>query len=181
MDGATHTHDCRVGIAKAAIPEGIQLSNRSVPDDEFSFCHSNARSFQRGEIIAGAGVLVDMFARVQRGFVSASTMLPDGREFIVEIIPQSGAHRRSRGPAPADVEPRISSQFRLRTAFFRRPLVARTICQRSLFPGESCLQGIGACCGARAADHFKRRVVLAIQAGQHAFAALHGLWERYSE
>jgi CRP/FNR family transcriptional regulator, cyclic AMP receptor protein len=90
MDGATHTHDCRVGIVKAAVPEGIQLSNRSVPDDEFSFCHSNARSFQRGEIIAGAGVLVDMFARVQRGFVSASTMLPDGREFIVEIIPKAG-------------------------------------------------------------------------------------------
>jgi len=92
MDGATHTQDCRVGIAKAAVPvvEGIQLSNGSVPDDEFSFCRSSARSFNRGDVIAGAGVLVDMFARVQRGFVSASTMLPDGREFIVEIIPKAG-------------------------------------------------------------------------------------------
>ncbi|MGO7426347.1 Crp/Fnr family transcriptional regulator, partial [Rhizobium ruizarguesonis] len=40
--------------------------------------------------IAGAGVLVDTFARVHSGVVSASTMLPDGREFIVEIIPKSG-------------------------------------------------------------------------------------------
>ena len=46
--------------------------------------------FRRGEVIAGAGVLVDMFARVQRGFVSVSTMLSDGREFIVEIIPKNG-------------------------------------------------------------------------------------------
>ena len=69
MDGATHTHDYRVGVAKAvgSIVEGIQLSNGIGSDDEFPFCPSSARSFQRGEIIAGAGVLVDMFARVQRG------------------------------------------------------------------------------------------------------------------
>ncbi|WP_436119511.1 Crp/Fnr family transcriptional regulator [Phyllobacterium sp. LjRoot231] len=90
MDGATQTRDYRV--VKAAIPvvEGIQPSSGAVSDDEFPFSRSSVRSFRRGEVIAGAGVLVDMFARVQRGLVSASTMLPDGREFIVEIIPTAG-------------------------------------------------------------------------------------------
>ena len=92
MDGATHTQDCRVGVTKAEIriADVIPLSNGIVLNDEFAFCRSSARSFHRGDVIAGAGVLVDMFARVQRGLVSASTMLPDGREFIVEIIPEAG-------------------------------------------------------------------------------------------
>lgn len=59
-------------------------------DHEFPFSRSSVRKFRRGEVIAGAGVLIDMFARVQRGMVSASAPLPDGREFIVEIIPKGG-------------------------------------------------------------------------------------------
>jgi CRP/FNR family cyclic AMP-dependent transcriptional regulator len=78
MDGAVQTRDYR--LANAA----ISLA------DEFPFCRSSVRSFRRGEVIAGAGVLIDMFARVQRGLVCASTMLSDGREFIVEMIPKAG-------------------------------------------------------------------------------------------
>jgi CRP-like cAMP-binding protein len=59
-------------------------------DHDFPFCRSSIRKFRRGEVIASAGVLIDMFARVQRGMVSASTPLADGREFIVEIIPKGG-------------------------------------------------------------------------------------------
>ncbi|CAK09309.1 putative FNR/CRP family transcriptional regulator [Rhizobium johnstonii 3841] len=92
MDGATHASDRRAGIGKPAISAngGIHLNSRIVIDDEFLSCRSSVRRFRRGEIIAGAGVLVDTFARVHSGVVSASTMLPDGREFIVEIIPKSG-------------------------------------------------------------------------------------------
>ena len=86
MDGLTHASDRRAGIGKAAVPAngGIHLNSRIVIDDEFLSCRSSVRRFRRGEVIAGAGVLVDTFARVQSGVVSASTMLPDGREFIVE-------------------------------------------------------------------------------------------------
>ncbi|WP_064697468.1 Crp/Fnr family transcriptional regulator [Rhizobium aegyptiacum] len=92
MDGITHASDRRLGISKAAISAnaGIHLNGRIVVDDEFLSCRSSIRRFRRGEIIAGAGVLVDTFARVHSGLVTASTMLPDGREFIVEIIPKSG-------------------------------------------------------------------------------------------
>lgn len=92
MDGATHTSDRRAGIGKPAISANgsIHLNSRIVIDDEFLSCRSSVRRFRRGEVIAGAGVLVDTFARVHSGVVSASTMLPDGREFIVEIIPKSG-------------------------------------------------------------------------------------------
>jgi CRP-like cAMP-binding protein len=72
------------------VVEDIQASIGAQSDDEFPFCRSSVGSFRRGEVIAGAGVLVDMFARVQRGLVSASTMLSDGREFIVEMIPKAG-------------------------------------------------------------------------------------------
>ena len=58
--------------------------------DELPFSRSIARSFRRGDVIARAGVLADMFARVERGFVSARTTLADGREFIVEIVPKGG-------------------------------------------------------------------------------------------
>ena len=88
MDGAPHTRDYRDAKAAISVVEGIQ--QYSGIDDEFPFCRSSVRSFRRGEFIAGAGVLADMFARVQRGLVSASTTLPDGREFIVEIIPKAG-------------------------------------------------------------------------------------------
>ena len=90
MDAATQTRDSRVAKAAILVVEGIWPSSNAVSDDEFPFCRSSVRSFRRGETIAGAGVLLDMFARVQRGLVSASTMLPDGREFIVEIIPKDG-------------------------------------------------------------------------------------------
>ncbi|EJB05729.1 cAMP-binding protein [Rhizobium leguminosarum bv. trifolii WSM597] len=92
MDGVTHASDRRAGIGKPTISAsgGIHLGSRIVLDDEFLSCRSSVRRFRRGEVIAGAGVLIDMFARVHSGVVSASTMLPDGREFIVEIIPKSG-------------------------------------------------------------------------------------------
>ncbi|ANK87013.1 MULTISPECIES: Crp/Fnr family transcriptional regulator [unclassified Rhizobium] len=91
MDGITHASDRRPGISKAAISaSGTHLNSRIVIEDDFLSCRSSIRRFRRGEIIAGAGVLVDMFARVHSGVVSASTMLPDGREFIVEIIAKSG-------------------------------------------------------------------------------------------
>ncbi|MGZ2485079.1 CRP/FNR family cyclic AMP-dependent transcriptional regulator [Rhizobium pisi] len=69
---------------------GAEYGGRADLDHEFPFSRSSVRKFRRGEVIAGAGVLIDMFARVQRGMVSASTPLPDGREFIVEIIPKGG-------------------------------------------------------------------------------------------
>ena len=84
------------------------------------FCRSSVRSFRRGEVIAGAGVLIDMFARVQRGLVSASTMLPDGREFIVEIIPKAGLIGELEVLREADVKPRISRRFGLRTCTFSK-------------------------------------------------------------
>ncbi|KPF42000.1 Crp/Fnr family transcriptional regulator [Rhizobium sp. AAP43] len=46
------------------------------------------RNFRRGDVIAGAGVSGDMFARIQRGLVGANALLSDGREFIVEIMPK---------------------------------------------------------------------------------------------
>ncbi|MBB3917585.1 CRP-like cAMP-binding protein [Rhizobium fabae] len=69
---------------------GAEYGGRADLDHEFPFSRSSVRKFRRGEVIAGAGVLIDMFARVQRGMVSASAPLPDGREFIVEIIPKGG-------------------------------------------------------------------------------------------
>lgn len=78
MDGSIHTLE--YGTASSAISEVVELP----------FLHSSARSFRRGEVIARAGVLIDMFARVERGFVSARTTLADGREFIVEIVPKGG-------------------------------------------------------------------------------------------
>ncbi len=78
MDGLIHTLD--YGTADTAISEV----------DELPFSRSSARSFRRGEVIARAGFLSDMFARVERGFVSARTTLADGREFIVEIVPKGG-------------------------------------------------------------------------------------------
>ncbi|MBB3134461.1 CRP-like cAMP-binding protein [Rhizobium pisi] len=73
-----------------ACGSGAEYGGRADLDHEFPFSRSSVRKFRRGEVIAGAGVLIDMFARVQRGMVSASTPLPDGREFIVEIIPKGG-------------------------------------------------------------------------------------------
>ena len=49
---------------------------------------STVRSFRRGDLIAGAGGVGDMFARIHRGLVGAHALLADGREFIVEIMPK---------------------------------------------------------------------------------------------
>lgn len=49
---------------------------------------STVRSFRRGDVIAGAGVTGDMFARIHRGLVGANALLADGREFIVDIMPK---------------------------------------------------------------------------------------------
>ncbi len=170
-------------VAKAAITaaEAIWPSNSAVSDDEFPFSRSSVRSFRRGEVIAGAGVLVDMFARVQRGLVSASTMLSDGREFIVEIIPKAGLIGELevlRGQM-LDFEYRASSDCELH--FFKGRLLRERCASDPAFSGESFFQDVGACFGARTPHHCKRRVVLAVQVGQHAFAALHGLRERFSE
>ncbi|MBY5345805.1 Crp/Fnr family transcriptional regulator [Rhizobium leguminosarum] len=97
MDGAISIRDERTRGSAARIGEaitfgtvGIVYGDRGDLDHEFPFRRSSVRKFRRGELIASAGVLIDMFARVQRGMVSASTPLPDGREFIVEIIPKGG-------------------------------------------------------------------------------------------
>ncbi len=90
MDGAPYTPDSRDARTAISAVGSIQQCSDIVLDDETPFCHSSVRSFRRGEFIVGAGVLADKFARVQRGLVSASTTLPDGREFIVEIIPKAG-------------------------------------------------------------------------------------------
>lgn len=91
MNGATHTHGGSTSLRRTTVSvvKGIEL-NSSIVVDEFPFCRLCARNFRRGEIIAGPGHLADMFARVQRGLVSASTILPDGREFILELIPTAG-------------------------------------------------------------------------------------------
>ncbi|MBY5363284.1 Crp/Fnr family transcriptional regulator [Rhizobium leguminosarum] len=97
MDGAISIRDDRTRGSAARIGEAITFEtvrivygDRGDLDHEFPFCRSSVRKFRRGELIASAGVLIDMFARVQRGMVSASTPLADGREFIVEIIPKGG-------------------------------------------------------------------------------------------
>ncbi|WP_455274075.1 Crp/Fnr family transcriptional regulator [Rhizobium herbae] len=89
------TREYRSKGSAAAIEDTIsralhsaERNDRVVWDQEFPLYRSSVRNFFRGDVIAGAGVLIDTFARVQRGMVSASTLLPDGREFIVEIIPK---------------------------------------------------------------------------------------------
>ncbi|NNG71775.1 Crp/Fnr family transcriptional regulator [Rhizobium laguerreae] len=89
-DDRTRGNAARVGEAITFGTVGIVYGDRGDLDHEFPFCRSSVRKFRRGELIASAGVLIDMFARVQRGMVSASTPLADGREFIVEIIPKGG-------------------------------------------------------------------------------------------
>jgi CRP/FNR family transcriptional regulator, cyclic AMP receptor protein len=78
MDASVHIRDYE--LADTAISEV----------DELPFSRMSTRSFRRGQVIARAGLLSDMFARVERGFVSARTTLADGREFIVEIVPKGG-------------------------------------------------------------------------------------------
>ncbi|MCA1443939.1 Crp/Fnr family transcriptional regulator [Ensifer sp. IC4062] len=87
MDGPLPIRD--YGVSRALVPP-LGGERRAEADDEFAFSRSSARSFRRGEVIAMAGVRIDKFARVQHGLVIASTVLPDGREFIVEIIPKAG-------------------------------------------------------------------------------------------
>ncbi|MBX5183156.1 Crp/Fnr family transcriptional regulator [Rhizobium sp. NZLR5] len=97
MDGAISIRDnktkggaSRIDEAVTSGPVGIVYGGRGDLDHEFPFCRSSVRKFRRGEVIASAGVVVDIFARVQHGMVSASTPLADGREFIVEIFPKGG-------------------------------------------------------------------------------------------
>ena len=85
-----HTSTCDYSIAPGRRPVPFQGVHRAAADDGLASCRPNARTFRRGEVIAMAGNLIDKFARVQRGLVNASTVLPDGREFIIEIIPKSG-------------------------------------------------------------------------------------------
>jgi CRP-like cAMP-binding protein len=86
MDGPIPIRDYSAG--RALVP--ALAGRRAAADDEFAFCRSSVRTFRRGEVIAMAGARIDKFARVQHGLVIASTVLPDGREFIVEIIPKAG-------------------------------------------------------------------------------------------
>ncbi|EJC81041.1 cAMP-binding protein [Rhizobium leguminosarum bv. trifolii WSM2297] len=97
MDGATNIRGDRTrgnaalkGDAVTCGPAAIVYGGPGDLDHEFPFSRSSVRKFRRGEVIAGAGEAIDMFSRVQRGMVSASTPLADGREFIVEIIPKGG-------------------------------------------------------------------------------------------
>jgi len=97
MDGAISIRDnktgagaARVGEAVTSGPADVIYGGRGDLDHEFPFCRSSVRKFRRGDVIAGAGDAIDMFVRVQRGMVSASTPLADGREFIVEMIPKGG-------------------------------------------------------------------------------------------
>lgn len=97
MDGVISIKGNRTRAGVARIGEAITCESGPIDyvakadlDHEFPFCRSSVRKFRRGDVIAGAGVLIDMFARVQRGMISASAPLPDGREFIVEIIPKGG-------------------------------------------------------------------------------------------
>lgn len=89
-DNKTGGDALRLGEAVTHGPVGIVYGGRRNLDHEFPFCRSSVRKFRRGEVIAGAGDVIDMFARVQRGMVRASTRLADGREFIVEIVPKGG-------------------------------------------------------------------------------------------
>ncbi|QKK22590.1 Crp/Fnr family transcriptional regulator [Rhizobium hidalgonense] len=97
MDGAINIRDdrtrgdaARKGEAVTCRPAAIVYDGGANLDHEFPFSRTSVRKFRRGEVIASAGVLIDMFARVHRGMVNASTPLADGREFIVEIIPKGG-------------------------------------------------------------------------------------------
>lgn len=97
MDGVISIKGNRTRGGAARIGEAVTCESGRIDyvakadlDQEFPFFRSSVRKFRRGDVIAGAGVLIDMFARVQRGMISASTPLPDGREFIVEIIPKGG-------------------------------------------------------------------------------------------
>lgn len=97
MDGAIGIRDqksiggtARIAESITRVPGSMGGSGRVSQDPEFPFSRSSVRKFRRGDVIAGAGVLIDMFARIERGMVCASTQLPDGREFIVEIIPKGG-------------------------------------------------------------------------------------------
>lgn len=85
-----HLHDYMTA-RKAAFPvlDGVDLG-RYIESHRLTSCRTNLRKFRRGEIIIEAGELTDNFARVQLGLVGATAILPDGREFILEIIPPDG-------------------------------------------------------------------------------------------
>lgn len=87
MDGPIPIRD--YSVSRALVPP-LGGKRLAAADDEFAFCRSSVRTFRRGEVIAMAGARIDKFARVQHGLVIASTVLPDGREFIIEIIPKAG-------------------------------------------------------------------------------------------
>ena len=67
MDGAISIKDSRIEGGAARIsetvtcgPVGIVYGGRPDLDHEFPFCRSSVRKFRRGEVIAGAGVVIDM-------------------------------------------------------------------------------------------------------------------------
>jgi CRP/FNR family transcriptional regulator, cyclic AMP receptor protein len=72
----------------------MQTAERSLPGKEYSSIadwtqelpRTAIRNFRKGDIVAVAGASIDMFARVQRGVVSASALIADGREFIVDVF-----------------------------------------------------------------------------------------------
>ncbi|WEX74852.1 Crp/Fnr family transcriptional regulator [Sinorhizobium numidicum] len=89
MDGPIFSRCYSIETGRALVsPFGG--GRRAAVDDGFAFFRSSVRTFRRGEIIAMPGVRIDKFARVQHGLVIASTVLPDGREFIAEVIPTAG-------------------------------------------------------------------------------------------
>lgn len=100
------------------------------------------RKFSRGEIIIGTGIETDMFASVQKGLVAASTMLPDGREFILEIVSAGGLigelavlNKQSfflEYRAISDCELHFSDGRRLRDSYARNQLVQEEILSRAM-------------------------------------------------
>lgn len=89
MDGFTSQRGLKLAPPSSSIVVP-KVDFRDVIDDALPFSYSSARSFRKGEVVALAGSRIDKFARVQKGLIGASTMLADGREFIVEIIPKGG-------------------------------------------------------------------------------------------
>ncbi|WP_313614976.1 Crp/Fnr family transcriptional regulator [Agrobacterium sp.] len=100
------------------------------------------RKFSRGEIIIGTGIETDLFARVESGLVAASTMLPDGREFILEIVAAGGLigelavlNKQSfllEYRAISDCELHFSDGRRLRDSYARNPRVQEEILSRAM-------------------------------------------------
>lgn len=64
-DDRTRGNAARVGEAITFGTVGIVYGDRGDLDHEFPFCRSSVRKFRRGELIASAGVLIDMVSSIE--------------------------------------------------------------------------------------------------------------------